>query len=389
MLRRIYVIAFLFCFHSALTAYVNSSIAQSLVGEKLTGILYATASLCTLVCLSFFPRILHLFGNRKTFISLLSLTVLLLITLSQIPSQAVGVVALIAYIVINTLVFFSLDVFIEHWSTTVDVGKIRGLYLMISNIGWMFAPLFSSRLAGAGLPLVYLGASSIVFLAVLLSIFLIKNYDDKNYTRKTLLETLRTVIKRTTLWPIIALNFLLQFFFSWMVIYTPLYLREVLHLSWEQLGIIFSIMLSAFVLVQYPIGRFIDKGASLRLILTGGFVVILGATATLPFVTQDNLVFLAIVLFLTRVGAATIEVCTDTYFFRQITDSDTHILSLYRDMSPFAYVIGPITATTLLYFKLPLVSLFFILSSILALSFIFIPLLTSSKVAKTETLQIS
>jgi predicted MFS family arabinose efflux permease len=70
------------------------------------------------------------------------------------------------------------------------------------------------------------------------------------------------------------------------------------------------------------------------------------------------------VLFLTRVGASLVEVCNDSYFFKHVTDQDTTTISVYRNMMPVAYIIGPMLGALLLVFT-SYASLFLILAMIL------------------------
>jgi len=57
-----------------------------------------------------------------------------------------------------------------------------------------------------------------------------------------------------------------------------------------------------------------------------------------------------LVLFVTRIGAATVEVMSDTYFFKKIGEKDANLISVYRSMIPVAYIVGPIVAGAMLSF---------------------------------------
>ena len=56
------------------------------------------------------------------------------------------------------------------------------------------------------------------------------------------------------------------------------------------------------------------------------------------------------ILFITRIGASMVEIMSETYFFKKIDSSQIQIISVFRTAKPFAYVIGPVVATALLYF---------------------------------------
>jgi MFS family permease len=142
---------------------------------------------------------------------------------------------------------------------------------------------------------------------------------------------------------VISINFLLQFFYVWMTLFAPLYLSTVLHFSWQTIGIIFSVMLSAFVIFQYMVGQLADRIGEKKLFLIGGTIATISTVAfsLLQYHTHSVIAYAA-VLFCTRVGICMIEVLAETYFFKQITDRDEGIVSVYRMMYPLAYIIAPL-----------------------------------------------
>ena len=58
----------------------------------------------------------------------------------------------------------------------------------------------------------------------------------------------------------------------------------------------------------------------------------------------------ALVLFATRVGAASVEVATDTYFFKHIKPENEEFVGVYRSASPVAYILGPLFASIIFIF---------------------------------------
>jgi MFS family permease len=114
-------------------------------------------------------------------------------------------------------------------------------------------------------------------------------------------------------------------------------------IPWNKTGILFTAMLLPFIIFQYPAGVLADKRLGEKELLIFGFLV--AGIATLVFAIHRvsfSFIQIAIVLFLTRVGASIIEIMCDTYFFKQITEKDSTLVSLYRSMMPFSYVIGPV-----------------------------------------------
>jgi MFS family permease len=63
------------------------------------------------------------------------------------------------------------------------------------------------------------------------------------------------------------------------------------------------------------------------------------ALYALPYFT---LPLLALILFITRLGASCVEVMTETYFFKKVSPSETGIISIFRNTYPISYIIAPI-----------------------------------------------
>ncbi|HEX9664824.1 MAG TPA: MFS transporter, partial [Patescibacteria group bacterium] len=170
-------------------------------------------------------------------------------------------------------------------------------------------------------------------------------------------QVARLIFKRKSLKSIFYISFLLQFFYSWMVIYTPLYLRS-LDFSWELIGQIFTVMLLPFVFFQFPVGYLADRYFGEKEMLTLGLVIMSLATVGLFFISTP--LAIGAVLFLTRVGASTVEILRDSYFYKQINAAEIDLIDYFRNTGPLAYIISPLIATGLLLF-LPMSALFIIL----------------------------
>ena len=135
-----------------------------------------------------------------------------------------------------------------------------------------------------------------------------------------------------------------------MVVYTPIYLHSHVGFGWNKIGIIFTVMLLPFALLESPLGRLADEKYGEKEILSAGFVIIAVATAALAFVGGPNFYLWMLGLFATRVGASMIEVMNETYFFKKNSDRDPSIIGLFRMTKPFAYIIAPLFATVLFFF---------------------------------------
>jgi MFS family permease len=374
-IKRMYVLSFLFSLHIALSAYVNSTFLIKIISEKYVGILFAIASFATLFLLSKSASILKHFGNRN-FI-LWSLLVNMLSLVGMITSKNAYVIgtSFVALMTTNTLVYLSIDIFIEHYGDPQTIGKTRGLYLTIINLAWMLTPLITALLItkeGGYVAIYILSLFSVIVMTVGL-LFSVKNFEDSVYKKIPFIETYRFLKTNHHMASIMIINFLLQFFFAWMIVYTPIYLFKHIGLNWEQIGVIFTIMLSPFVIFGLPIGILIDKyHIKKRTLLYVGFIIMIISTSLISTIKTSDIVVWSIILFLTRTGASIIETTSEIYIFTHIKEEETFMLSIFRDMTPLAYIIAPVLATVV-FIYLPFNYLFLVLSVILLAGFYYIP----------------
>ncbi len=363
--RIIYFAGFLFSIPLALTSYINSSFLENYINEYYVGIIYIIASAIAIFGLLRMPRILTKLGNRYT-ILLFTFTAFISLILLALSNNAVSVIlGIILYFISTDFIIASMDIFIEDSSKNSGIGKLRGLYLMIINFAWIFAQIISgSIIAKSSFNGIYLFSAGFMFLVSIIFIFFMQDFKDPKYTKVPILKTIKTFIKNKSLSKIYSINLILKLFFAWMVIYTPIYLYEYLGFDWKQIGIIFTIMLIPFVLLDYPLGRLSDKMGEKKLLITG-FLLTAFFTLMIPFVKVTEIWIWAIILFGTRTGAATIEVMAESYFFKDVGERNADEISFFRNTYPLSFIIAPIIAIPVLLLVPSFKYIFFVLAIIL------------------------
>ncbi len=361
-----YILSFIFTFNISLAAYVNSTFLTQIISEKYVGLLYTIASLVTLIMLSKSAGILKNFGNKKLTLGFLLINMASLLGLITSVNPYIIGFSFIALITTSTLIFFGIDIFIEHFGDPKTIGVTRGLYLTITSIAWMISPLITALLItqGGG----YISVYTIALLAtVIMTIglfFSVKTFKDITYVKTPFLQTYRYLKTNRHMLSITIINFILQFFFAWMIVYTPIYLYQHIGFGWDQIGVIFTVMLAPFVILGLPVGILIDKyHIKKRTLLYIGLVIMSVSTLLISMITIKSLPLWALLLFLTRTGASIVQTTSEIYFFTHVTESDAYLLGIFRDMMPVAYIIAPLTAS-LLFIFMPFKYLFIVLSII-------------------------
>jgi MFS family permease len=368
--RFLYAVGFIFSVQYGLVVYINSSFLELSVGEKSVGLVFTIASLVSILFLLEAPRLLSRFGNYRAAIAFVSMNAVSLVLLAVLPPGFPVVIAFLLYTVSNYSLLLVLDVFIEECEVKGSVGRTRGIFLTLRNVAILIAPgaaiLIVTHASYAG---VYLAAAVSIAMSLFFIVPHFKNFKDPVYSKISVRTTLEKIFRNADLKKIYGSQLLLCFFYAWMIIYMPIYLHQHVGLPWEHIGIILTIMLIPFTLLDYPLGRLSDTIGEKKLLL-GGFFIAAVATAAIFFIHTQSIFVWALVLFITRVGAATVEVMNESYFFKKILASDADLIGVFRNMFPVAFVVAPLIAIPVLFLVPSFKYLFLVLGIIMFLGFL-------------------
>jgi MFS family permease len=362
-LYTICLIGFLFGLNTVLPAYFNSSFLKTLIGEEAVSAAFIAAAVATIIGLLSVHHLLRHLGNYGVILWASVCQILVTYALAWVVDPFLGVFFFVASAALASIVSLNLDIFLEADSDTHHTGSIRGLYLSITNIAWIVGPMLGGALitehaitSARDFAPVFITAAALLIPFIILVHRHFCHFTDTQYSSLSEIATIKKLIKTHSLRRLFIGNIVLQMFYAWMVVYAPLYLHGHLGFSWEDLGIMFTIMLIPFVIIDYPLGKLADRYGEKRL-MTAGFAL-LGVTtallctlATSPF--NGSLWLWTTLLFMTRVGAATIEIMVETYFFKKVPERDASVLGIFRITRPVAYVIMPIVAAILTPFVSP------------------------------------
>jgi len=347
----IYIANLFLSLHYATLLYINSSYLSLFVSQKMLGFLYVIAAVITILLFINISRILRSISVRKLFFTFAFLDLIATLGLGTFKGTYIVPFLFIIFDVCALGLLFCLDIFLESGSEDERTGRIRSSYLTVTNVAVLSAPLFAGFVIG---PNDYWKAYIIssVFLILMIAISLITLTEKIHPSRHkgTMVENMKLFWKDAAVRKIFGANYLLQFFYSWMVVYTPIYLHRYLGFEWSTIGVLFTIMLAPFVLFEIPVGRIADKILGEKEFLIAGFIIIIIFTAFIPYIPQEQLLIWAFVLFMTRVGASFVEVTTESYFFKHVNSKQSGFIGLFRLAEPLAFVTGPLAAIVALTF---------------------------------------
>jgi MFS family permease len=336
------IIGFIFTLHVVIPMYSNSSFLNLFADESMIGLIYMAGAAVSILGYILAPLIIRRLGNYATTLVLICIQIVLYYGLISSSSPGLLATLFIIQSAVSLLIGFCLDIFLEGYSDDNHVGTIRGLYSATLNASWVFGPLIGSLLINGNDNYVdtYVASLAILFPLLYLVYRNFPRFHDPNYSHPTPWHLVKKVSSSASLSRLLVVSIILNTFYSWMVVYSPIYLNKYIGFSWEEIGIIFVIMLLPFPLIQYPLGKMSDQKYGEKAIMAIGFAILGFSTILLSLITVKDIVIWSMLLFITRIGAATAEVMMETYLFKTISARDSSTLSLFRITRPASLFIS-------------------------------------------------
>lgn len=370
----VYLTGFLMAVHFASISYTNSSLMEKFVDNGTLGALYILGSLFGIVFLIIAPFLLRKYGSVGIFSFFISLEILAVFGMGSLSATLLLILLFLIHLSADSILYFCLDINLEQEiKTEGTTGIKRGIMLAISNMAWALSPLaLVFFIAQNNFSKVYFLSGLALVPLLFIVLFFFKNTKKATSTDSNILKAVRSLWTAGDNARIIGVQFILNFFYSWMVIYLPLLLSKEMGFGWDKIGFVFVIMLLPFPIFQLPAGILSDKKIGEKEFIIVGFIIMFIATLVIPTITTPIFLTWALVLFATRIGASLVEVSSESYFFKQVKEEDTGLISLFRLTRPLSYVISPLFALPVIYFFSYSASFYF-LAGFTILGLLFIP----------------
>lgn len=361
-------ISFFMGFSQAFFIYIMSSYFQLATGTENIGLFYFAAYSLSLIVTLHFHKLVRCWGKSTVFYMALAGKLIIITFLLNVEASFAGALLLMIYIIFSSLEWVSLDIILESFSTDRLSGRIRGRHWAVINAGFLVGPFLSTQI------LDQFGFHGIFFLQFLFNCFILlliiwgmRNVNHKFNNNVKVRDLIRKVMARKDVLRIYYISFVLEFFFALMVIYTPIYLTD-LGMNWKDIGVVFTIMLIPFVLVQYPMGALADKKWGEKEFIIISLVVMSISTLGVFFTSSVSVAIWSVILLGTRIGAAMLEVLRDSYFYKRIDGYDVDIINFYRTAMPASYIVSTLISGTLLWIFPGRVELVFLVISLAVFS---------------------
>lgn len=364
----VYLVTLFYAFHYALPLYSESSYLGTLVPNFAVGIIYSLAALGSLLLTLKIGGFLNRWSNRRVLIGAAILEGISLLVLGYTTSPSVSIIFFIIHIILLAVLYVGLNVLVESVSTDENVGKVRGVYLTILNLGILTGPFFASQLVGSGFTVLFLSAALCLIPMIYLLYTQLNHLHEPRYIAPNFFESLARIKQFKDVRRIVFIQYILELFWIIMVVYGPIYLiqNNILDLK-TYLGVVIPIILIPFILVPYPLGRLADRKLGEKELLVFGILLMIFGTGMFALLTTSSLAIYIFALFIARLGSSMVEEMSSSYFYKQVDHSQADLISIFVNTRNVALISGPLIASVIVYTH-SLQMVFFVLVGILMLS---------------------
>lgn len=361
-----YALSVIFIFHGLIVSYSNSSYLEKFTSPEMVGLLYTIGSALSVLLFLFITKVLRRIGNVQMVLWLSAFELLSLVLMGLAFDPATTIIAFVLFILINPLIYLSIDIFAESLIGEDEgaTGARRGLTLSLMSLASTAGPFSVALLVGADdsklYQTYYLAATVLlIFMAFISTHF--HAFADPDYHDVKLLEALRSFWRKPNQRYVFLAHFILQIFFAWTIIYIPLYLVSELGLGWGAVGSIIGVSLLAYVIFEYPVGLIADRYIGEKEMMALGFFILAVSVSWISFMTSATVIAWMVLMFINRIGASLVEATTEVYFFKQIGGTDAKVMGFFRLTRPLALMVGSLLGSVALLY-LPFNLIFIVLA---------------------------
>lgn len=377
----LYSAGFFLSLTSNFSAYINSSFIENLVSVNVVGWFFVGANIASFFAMIYFPKVIRKIGNLKATKVMILINIISIMGLMMGPSALWLFIFFVSMWTSANLIWINMDIFVESFTENFNTGKTRAVFFTFMNLGWIIAPTIATRLVigESYYNLVYLGSA----ILLLVFYFIIKLNEGRvsrviDFDKLKIKETVVSFWKDLNLRGIYFTSFFLNLFYSIVVVFMPIYLHRTIGFDWTTLGIIFSVMLIPFVLVEIPAGIIADKYLGEKELLFTGFSILTIALVLFFIVKSPSPIIWGFLLFFSRVGAALVEAMRESRFFKIVDAENISYINFLRSSYPLGYLVGSGLGVLILTFY-PVQYLFLFLAIIFLYSFYFVYIIKDSK----------
>ncbi|MDB5260188.1 MAG: major facilitator superfamily transporter [Candidatus Nomurabacteria bacterium] len=297
------------------------------------------ASIVALIAAIYFSKYIKRFHTYTFTFGLVILEMLAMLAMATTNSAIFIGIFFVVHFLLQSLLYVCLNIFVESFSHHAETGSIRGLFLVILNMGILVSPVIGGALLKIGsFEILYIVTS----LTLIPFLYFLHKYlshiKEPAYHSVDLFWAIRQVSRNTNLKGALIAMFIVQSFYAVMIIYSPIYLVTLGIPLTTYLSFILPLALVPLVLLPYEVGVLADtKYGEKEIMITGLCILAITAFMCVIITSNDPRVWIGI-LVVSRIGAALVETMAYTYFFKKIKSTDSSLNALFNNAGIFATI---------------------------------------------------
>lgn len=335
-----YLMTFIFALHYAIPLYATSSYLHTFFNSSIVSGIYVAGSILALLASVKVARSIKKYHTDRFTIGVVLLEIIVIILFGMTKNMYLIPVLFIVHFALQSLLFVSLNVFMESFSAHAKVGSIRGLFLAIFHIGILVSPVIGGYILSVSS---FTTLYTVAALVLIPYIFLVRHYlshiQDPPYHTINLVSALHKALRNKDIRGAVIAKFLVECFYAVMVIFSPLYLATIGVPLTTYLSFIIPIALIPLVLLPYELGYLADTKYGEKEMLIIGLLILTVTTFVCVLLTTSNPFIWAFVFFVSRIGASFVDTMAYTYYFKKIGPEDPSFTALFINMTSLATVI--------------------------------------------------
>jgi MFS family permease len=334
-----YLLTILYALHYGIPLYASSSYLHQYFDSVSVSLIYMVGSFAALFGSISIARYIRKFHTYSFTMGLVISEIIIMIAFAYSENPYLLAAFFVVHFLLQTLLYICLNVFIESFSKHADTGSIRGIFLMLLNIGILISPILAGAiLTVSSFSTLYIVASIMLVPFVFLVYNFLNHIEEPAYEEIDMWQAFRRVWQDRNIRAALMGEFIVQCFYAVMIIYSPLYLATLGIPLTVYLSAILPFVLVPLVVLPYELGYLADKRWGEKELLIGGLLILGLTTFLCVIIATPNVTLWLVVLFASRIGAACVETMSFSYYFKKIGPQDASLTALFSNTASVATI---------------------------------------------------
>lgn len=357
-----YFMTFLYALHYAIPVYATSSYLHQFFHSSVVSWAYVVGSFFALISSIHIAKSIKKYHTYRftVGVTILEMIVVILFGLTNEPYLLFPL--FVIHFVLQSLLFISLNVFMESFSAHANVGSIRGLFLAVFHVGILMSPLIGGYiLSVSSFSTLYIVSALVLIPYLVMVHHYLSHIKDPAYHTVDLFGAMKKAMQKRDLRAAVVAKFLVEAFYAVMVIYSPIYLSTLGVPLITYLSFIIPVALVPLVLLPYELGYLADVKFGEKEMLLIGLLLLIITSFLCVIVTKPDILLWTFILLISRIGASLVDTMAYSYYFKKITAEDPSFTALFVNMYNLAIIVTGLVGVLIAPFLIEKPQLIFII----------------------------